>query len=359
MDINVALGDRSYVVECALGGPEGVADALLARFAVAKVAIISDTTVFSLYGERVSAAFVAHGVTVRAVIFPAGEANKTVETWAEVVDGLLDQGVDRQTVVVALGGGVVGDLAGFAAATLLRGLRLVQVPTTLLSMVDSSVGGKTAVNHPSGKNLIGAFHQPSFVFVGMGALHTLPAREVAAGFGEVVKTALLGDPALLQNLEQSVETLRQRDPEVLLPVVARCIAIKAHIVSLDEREQHERLWLNLGHTVGHGVEAALGFGTLLHGEAVGLGLIAELAWALRAGVGGQVGLADRVAALLGRLGLPTKTPPIEAERVLSAIRLDKKAVGAKIRVPVCVSPGQMRLVDVESAHLSNLLVDLP
>ena len=227
--------------------------------------------------------------------------------------------------------------------------------TTVLAMVDSSVGGKTAVNLPTGKNLVGAFHQPSLVFAGLGALTTLPARHLAAGLAEVVKTALIADPELLVTLESDAERLRAGDPDALAPVIARCVAIKAAIVARDERETTIRIWLNLGHTVGHGLEVAAGYGVLLHGEAVALGTVAELRWATSRGWCTDADLAPRVARLTERLGLPTSLPPIDLFAVEAAMRLDKKAATTTIRVPVVIRAGQMSVVPVPIASLRELL----
>jgi 3-dehydroquinate synthase len=235
-------------------------------------------------------------------------------------------------------------------------VRFVQVPTTLLAMVDSSVGGKTGVNTRHGKNLVGAFHQPVYVHAALRTLSTLPERERISGLGEVVKTALI-DGALLAEVETHAEALRTADPDVLLPVIARCVAIKASIVAEDEREAGRRAVLNRGHTDGHGLEAALDY-RMLHGEAVAVGLLAECSWAVRRGICLDPSLPDRLRALLSRLGLPTTAPPVSAPAVLDAMRLDKKASGGNLRLPVAVGAGSISLTDVPAASWPELLGDI-
>ncbi len=354
MDVKVVLGERSYDVVIDGGGPAAVAPRI-AALGARRAVIVTDDVVGPLWAGVVRDALVRCNVATVVVTFPHGEVNKTLATWSALVEQIVAAGVDRSTVIVAVGGGVVGDVAGFAAASVLRGLPFVQVPTTVLAMVDSSVGGKTAVNLPTGKNLVGAFYQPSLVFAGLASLATLPARELVAGLAEVVKTALIADESLLRLLERDADRLRLGDPEALAPVIARCVAIKAAIVARDERETGDRIWLNLGHTVGHGLEVAAGYGTLLHGEAVALGTLAELRWASARGWSTNADLAPRVARLVARLGLPTSVPPIDLFAVEAAMRLDKKAAGATIRVPVVISVGHMTVVPVPIDSLREML----
>lgn len=348
--IEVALGERSYAVrvEPSLTGLGAAVRALGAR----RVALVTDDVVAPLWA---AAAVDALALPVVSVVLPAGEGNKTVSTWSTCVDALLAARVDRRTPVVALGGGVVGDVAGFAAASALRGVPLIQVPTTLLAMVDSSVGGKTGVNHPLGKNLIGAFHQPSLVWAALETLATLPARELRAGLAEVVKAALIADPALLAELEARVDALAAGDVSALAPIVSRCVRIKADVVAADERESGWRAVLNAGHTVGHGLEVTAGFGALLHGEAVAIGLVLETEWAVRVGHCGDRALPDRLRRLLAGLGLPIAPPELPRERVVDAMRLDKKAQGDMLIVPVPASIGQMRLIELPAERLPELM----
>ncbi len=294
----------------------------------------------------------------RVITVPAGETNKHRDTWWSIVDGLLRLGVDRKTPVVALGGGVVGDLVGFAAASVLRGVPLVQVPTTLLAMVDSSVGGKTGFNHPRGKNLVGAFHRPHLVWAALDTLSTLSARERIAGLGEVVKTALLGDAELFGELERNAPALRRGDADVLADVVCRCVRLKAEVVSADEREAGWRAVLNLGHTVGHAVEVVGGYGRWLHGEAVAIGLVAEARWAVARGHCSDPGLPERLVVLLSSLGLPAEVPrDLARDALATAMRLDKKVGKDMIVIPVPLRVGGARLVEIKLDRVSELLGD--
>jgi shikimate kinase/3-dehydroquinate synthase len=355
--VRVVLGDRSYDVVLARG-LAGLGAAVRGVFPrVRRVALVVDATVDGFWGDVAAAAL--GGLATTRLQLPAGEEHKTVATWSALVDGLLAAGLDRRTPVVALGGGVTGDIAGFAAASVLRGLPLVQVPTTLLAMVDSSVGGKTAVNHPVGKNLVGAFHQPSLVYAALDTLRTLPPRELRAGLAEVVKTAVLGDADLLARLEADAERLAAGDPDALAPVIARCVAIKGDVVARDEREADVRAILNYGHTVGHGLENALGYGVLLHGEAVAVGMSCETRWAVRTGHCADAALPARIEALLTKLGLPTSVSGVPRDAALIAMRADKKADGYTVRVPVPAAVGRMVLVDVAIDALPDLLWDLP
>lgn len=353
--VTVELGDRSYPVTIEPGGLEGLGPWLTHRTPRRRVVLISDDTVRPLWGDQALESLRGAGFEVECLVLPTGEAHKGLQTWYTCVDGLLRIGVDRKTPVLALGGGVVGDIVGFASATTLRGMPFVQIPTTLLAMVDSSVGGKTGINHDTGKNLIGAFHQPIGVYAALSTLSTLSAPERRAGLGEVVKTALLGDADLLDVLEACADGLRDGDPDALTPVVARCVAIKADVVSRDERESGWRAVLNAGHTVAHGLETALGYGVLRHGEAVGIGLVRETRWAVQQGLCREVTLDDRIAALLGNLGLVVQPPPVDREAVVRAMRVDKKADGAKLKVPVPVRAGEMMLVELDLDRVGELL----
>lgn len=350
--VGVSLGARSYDVVIAPSFT-GLRAALAAVSSSSKVAVVTDDAVAPLWLEALRAELA--GLTLLVIAFPHGEANKHQTTWWGIVDRLLTEGVDRSTPILALGGGVAGDMAGFAAASLLRGLTFVQVPTTLLAMVDSSVGGKTGFNHPRGKNLIGAFHQPSLVWAAMETLSTLPIREVRAGLAEVVKTALIGDAELLRRMEADVVRLARGDVDALAAVVERCVQIKAMVVGEDEREEGRRAVLNLGHTVGHAVEAAGGYGVLLHGEAVGIGLIAEAEWAVREGICLEGDLPERLRRLLAGLGLPTEVPATDRDALVAAMGVDKKRRGAKITLPVPVRSGEVTLVALPVERAAELL----
>jgi 3-dehydroquinate synthase len=321
--VRVALGSRSYPVHIGtglLGRPELVLAALPQR----RAAIVTDATVAARYLEPLAAALETAGAQCVRIVVPAGEDHKDWATLDAVFDALLAHRCDRRTAVIALGGGVVGDLAGFAAATYQRGVPFVQVPTTLLAQVDSSVGGKTAINHPRGKNMIGAFHQPLAVVADLDTLATLPDRELRAGLAEVIKHGAIRDAALFGWLEANVERLLARDADALAHVVRRSVEIKAEVVAADEREAGERALLNFGHTFGHAIEAGLGYGTWLHGEAVGAGM------AMAADLSARVGLLDaasvaRLRRLLERSGLPVAGPKLGPDRYAELIAVDKKA----------------------------------
>ena len=339
-ELTVALGERSYPV--VMGPLDGLGARVSAALRPGRCVLVSNDVVAPLYAERVTASLAEAGWSVERVIIKDGEKNKTVETWLGVVGALLDHKVDRRTPVVALGGGVTGDIAGFAAASCLRGLPVVQVPTTLLSMVDSSVGGKTGVNTPHGKNLVGAFHQPSLVYAAVETLDTLSDDELRCGLGEVVKHAVIADPEFFAWLEENAPLILGRDHKALEYVVIRCCAIKAEVVAADEREVGRRAVLNLGHTIGHALEATLGYGTLRHGEAVGIGMVAESWLAARRGAADDA-LPRRIAGLLDRLGLPIAYPGVSTESLLDAVGMDKKRAHGRITVTIPHRIGDVRL----------------
>ncbi|MEQ1505164.1 MAG: 3-dehydroquinate synthase, partial [Myxococcota bacterium] len=353
----ILVGMARTVTVTAGSGPYPVAIAPtvvgLADHVPARAVVVTETTVGPLWAAAVSAELGDR--VIATLVAPAGEARKDLASWSQLVDGLLAAEVDRDTAVVALGGGVLGDVAGFAAATALRGLPVVQVPTTLLAMVDSSVGGKVAVNHRSGKNRIGVFHPPIAVWAALETLDTLPAAEIRAGWGEIVKTAIAADAELFEALDAGLAVRARDDRGALAEVIARVVRAKAAIVSADERDTGLRLVLNAGHTVAHGLEGALGPGTLRHGEAVAIGLVAEAAYAVRAGVCRDPELPGRVVRLFARLGIATAMPSIDAELVGAAMGLDKKARADKIRIPLPVQAGEMVLVDLPRTSVRDLL----
>lgn len=323
--VRVDLGDRGY--DILLG--HGFEPVLNTRGEGVSSLIVSDSHVDPLYGDALQAALAGRGFACSRVVIPAGEASKSLEQAGRIFESALDARLDRKGVIVALGGGVVGDLAGFAAATWLRGVRLLQVPTSLLAMVDSSVGGKTAVNLPRGKNLVGVFHQPMQVAVNLDTLRTLPDREYRSGLAEVVKYGVIRDLAFLEWLESHADALDTRDMQALQHVIARCCEIKAEVVGLDERESGLRAILNYGHTLGHALETIGGYGTLLHGEAVALGMVYAGLVSCRERELPRAE-ADRVTRLLERLGLPVRRrggPVADAtwERLRGIMSSDKKA----------------------------------
>ena len=341
-ELQVELGERRYPIRIGRGlldAPEALAELVPGRHAL----VVTDANVAPLYLARVQAALA--GKTTGVLVLPAGEQEKTLARFGEVMAALAALGASRDATVVALGGGVVGDLAGFAAACWMRGVRFVQLPTTLLAMVDSSVGGKTAVDLPQGKNLVGAFHQPAAVLADVATLDTLPPRELRAGLAEVVKYGAIGDAAFFGWLEEHAEALLARDPDALAHAIATSCAHKAGIVARDETEQGERMLLNFGHTFGHAIETQQGYGGLLHGEAVAVGMV--LAARLSADLG-RAPWSDtaRLAALLERLELPVELPAgLSGEALLARMRLDKKALSGAVRLILWTGLGQADVVN--------------
>jgi len=328
--LNVALGERAYPIHI---GRDLLARAelILPHLKTRRVAIVTNDVVGPLYLDVLRGALEAAGVRVSAVVLPDGEAHKDWSTLNLIFDMLLAERCERSTTLVALGGGVVGDMGGFAAACYQRGMPFIQIPTTLLAQVDSSVGGKTAINHPLGKNMIGAFYQPRLVLADIDTLSTLPDRELSAGLAEVIKYGLIRDPAFLEWLEAELEALRARDPQALAYAIERSCRNKAEVVAADETEQGERALLNLGHTFGHAIETGLGYGEWLHGEAVAAGtmmaaeLSCRLGWLQREDI-------ERIAALFVRAGLPVWGPKLGAARYLELMAHDKKVEAGKLRL---------------------------
>ena len=347
MRLRVELGERSY--DIVVGDLAELGERLRAVHQ-GRVVLVTNTVVGPLHAQAARSSLEAAGFQVDGLELEDGEAHKHLDTWRGLVDDLLDLAVDRQTAVVALGGGVTGDIAGFAAATALRGLTLVQVPTTLLAMVDSSVGGKTGVNTAAGKNLVGAFHQPSLVLAALDTLATLPDEELRCGLGEVVKHAVLGAAGFLDWLEEHADEVLARERQAMVHVVTRCCEIKAAVVSQDEREAGLRAVLNAGHTLGHALERVLGYGRIRHGEAVGIGLVAE-AWIAVGRGEAEASLPADIARLLSRLGLRTHLPGVAPEALAEAAHMDKKRLHGMVRVAYPVSLGAVRLAGVDRAEL--------
>ncbi len=326
--LTVELEDRSYPI--LIGAGLLHAPALLDRHVPGRdILLVSNTVVAPLYAEPLAARLAGRRV-VEAVL-PDGEPHKTLANVSRILDVLVANRFGRDCTVVALGGGVVGDMAGFAAACYQRGVAYVQVPTTLLAQVDSSVGGKTGVNHPGGKNLIGAFHQPVAVLTDTRTLDTLPPRELRAGLAEVIKYGLIRDTAFYDWLESNMERLLAREPDALGHAIRRSCEIKAEIVGRDEREQGERAVLNLGHTFGHAIESATGYSGWLHGEAVGAGLLMAAALSRECGTM-RPEEVDRLRRLLERTGLPTAARDVPADAALEHMRIDKKVKAGRIRL---------------------------
>jgi len=328
--LRIELGERSYPI---LIGPRLLEDAaVLAETLPAKdVLVVTNQTVAPLHLARLERALA--GRRVASIALPDGEQHKTLTTMAQIFDALVERRLNRDGCVAALGGGVVGDMAGFAAACYQRGVDYVQLPTTLLAQVDSSVGGKTGVNHPGGKNLIGAFHQPRAVVADTTTLATLPPRELRAGLAEVIKYGLIADAAFLDWIEENLDALLGLDEAALTRAIRRSCEIKAEIVAEDEREHGRRALLNLGHTFGHAIETATGYGEWLHGEAVATGMLMAADLSHRLGWLASTDVA-RIEALLERTGLPVEAPPIGADRALALMALDKKVLAGRIRLVV-------------------------
>lgn len=346
--LKVDLGERSYPIyigEGLLDQPELLAPHIAGR----QVAIVSNETVAPLYLERLSKALGAYSVL--PVVLPDGEVHKNWETLQLIFDGLLTARHDRRTTVVALGGGVIGDMAGFAAACYQRGVDFIQVPTTLLSQVDSSVGGKTGINHPLGKNMVGAFYQPNAVLIDTTSLKTLPARELSAGLAEVIKYGLICDKPFLAWLEDNMQALRALDSAALTEAIRRSCAAKAAVVGADERESGVRATLNLGHTFGHAIETHMGYGVWLHGEAVAAGTVMALEMSMRLGWIDQAE-RDRGIRLLQDAGLPV-VPPQEMTpaHFMEHMAVDKKVLDGRLRLVLLRQMGEAVVTDDYSKEI--------
>ena len=352
--IPVELGDRSYEVSVGAGLLGELGDVAAPLAETGRAVVITDTNVAALYADRAAEALARGGLAADVIDFPAGEEHKRLATYEAVMDRLLalDPPIDRATLIVALGGGVVGDLGGFVAATALRGLPFVTVPTTLLAAVDASVGGKTGLDAPAGKNLIGAFHQPRAVVIDPVTLRTLPAGGLGDGLAECVKHAVIRDAELLDFIEDGAEAILAADEEVLTELIARNVAIKAAVVSADERESGERAHLNFGHTIGHAIEAAAGYGAVSHGQAVALGMVAACHIAVARGLI-EAAAGERVGGILAALSLPVSfadLPGAPAEcrdpaRLAEIMSHDKKARGGVVRFVLPTNLGTVGIFD--------------
>ncbi len=343
--VRIDLADRSY--DIVIG--ENLFDQALTYQNLPKASaalIVSNTTIAPLYEAALKQALSGHYKTIHTVHLPDGEAHKDWVTLNLIFDALLGHACDRKTVLFALGGGVVGDMTGFAAASFMRGVPFVQVPTTLLAQVDSSVGGKTAINHPMGKNMIGAFYQPQRVVCDLSVLKTLPAREISAGLAEIIKYGPIADMPFFEWIDAHIDALRACEPKAMAHAVRKSCEIKAHVVGQDEREAGLRAILNFGHTFGHAIEAGLGYGEWLHGEAVGCGMV------MAAHLSQAMGLIDepfvqRLTGLIARAGLPTKGPVLNdkdnAGQYLALMLHDKKSVAGDIQFVLIEGPGKARV----------------
>ena len=354
--VRVELAERSYEIIVGSNMWENLPAALKEVLRPGKVLLVSDENVFSLYGQRAIGILQEAGFQVFPAVIPPGEGSKTLYWANELYTAAIRAGLDRKAAFIALGGGVVGDLAGFAAATYLRGVDFVQIPTTLLAQVDSSVGGKVAVNHELGKNLVGAFYQPKLVWIELETLTTLPRREFLAGAAEVVKYGAALDLSLLERLEKNWPAFWEKDASFLAEVITACCRIKAEIVSQDEKEKGIRALLNFGHTVGHALEAATSYRYYLHGEAVLIGMAAAVQLALLL----ELLKPDEARRLLGffaRIGLKEAPAGLTASEVLAALKQDKKRSGKKSIFVLPVGPGRAGIFDNVTRSMVAAVLD--
>ena len=352
--LTVDLGDRSYPIHIG-SGLLSQPDLIVPHLAQKRVMIVTNTTVAPLYLAQLKATLAAGGVTVAQVALPDGEAYKNWETLNLIFDALLTDRAERKTTLIALGGGVIGDMTGFAAASYQRGVPFIQIPTTLLSQVDSSVGGKTGINHPLGKNMIGAFYQPKVVLADTDTLKTLPPRELSAGLAEVIKYGLIWDADFLAWLEANMDKLRALDPAAITHAIYRSCEIKAQVVGQDEREGGIRAILNLGHTFGHAIETGMGYGNWLHGEAVAAGMVLAAKASQRMGwiSGADV---ERTRALIRAAGLPDVAPDLGVDTYLEYMGHDKKVEGGKMRFVLLKKLGEAVITaDVPTDVLTGVL----
>ena len=355
--VRIELGDRSY--DIAIGGQLLADPATYAQVPSAAMAlIVTNTTVKPLYAQQLASALAGRYAKIHVVELPDGEAYKDWTTLNQIFDALLGQGADRKTVLYALGGGVVGDMTGFAAASYMRGVPFVQVPTTLLAQVDSSVGGKTAINHPMGKNMIGAFYQPQLVVCDLDSLATLPPRELSAGLAEIIKYGPIADMAFLDWIEANLAALLACDPAAMAHAVKRSCEIKAWVVGQDEREAGLRAILNFGHTFGHAIESGLGYGEWLHGEGVGCGMVMAAHLSQRLGLV-DMAFVQRLTTLIAQAGLPVRGPVLDntdnAGRYLSLMRLDKKSEAGEIKFVLIDGPGRAAMRGAPDALVREVI----
>lgn len=334
------LGERAYPAHIGEGILGRTGEFLTEIGRPEKVAVVTDPTVAGFYLKTVEDSLAKAGFDFVSIFVPEGEEHKNLESVSAIYDKLVSERFDRTGFLIALGGGVIGDVAGFAAATFLRGIPYAQVPTTLLAQVDSSIGGKTGVNHREGKNLIGAFYQPRLVVIDVAALRTLPRREFAAGLAEVIKYGIIEDPELFGLLEKKIERFARLDREVLIQAISASCAIKARVVEKDERESDYRSVLNFGHTIGHALESITGYRRFLHGEAVAIGMVKAAAISVREGLCDE-GSLSRIRELILRAGLPTEIPlDIDPRDLVRAMEIDKKSKRGKVRFVLCRGIGK-------------------
>ena len=357
--VTVNLGQRSYPIELGEGLLSRVGELMKAQGIGGRVGIVSNPPVADLYAEELRESLREAGYETALVLIPEGEAHKNTASLGSIYDALVEHRFDRSATLIALGGGVIGDITGFAAATFLRGVGYVQIPTTLLAQVDASVGGKTAVNHDQGKNLIGAFHQPRLVVIDMKTLRTLPEREFAAGMAEVIKHAVIQDAGYFGFLEEEMDALARMEAAAVEEAVAVSCRIKAAVVEQDEREEDRRAILNFGHTIGHALEAFTGYERFLHGEAVAIGMIQAAALSAGQGLLSAAEL-ERIETLVRRAGLPWRIPDdIALEDLVAGMALDKKSHAGKIKFVLCEGIGSTRFQWFSATEIVQELASPP
>ena len=354
--LRVELGERSYEILIDRGNLPFIGERLL-RFSIGKkIAVISNPKIYELYGEKIISSLKKEGFDPSLILIPDGEIYKDYFWAYHILTQLIELGLDRKSCLIALGGGVIGDITGFVASIYMRGIPYIQIPTTLLAQVDSSVGGKTAVNHSLGKNMIGSFWQPSLVWIDVNTLDTLPEREFISGMAEVIKYGIIWDKDFFDYLESNREKILKKDKDLLIPAIKRACEIKAEVVSKDERESSLRAILNYGHTIGHAIETLTGYTTYLHGEAISIGMVYEAKLSNILGFLEKESL-ERIKNILKNLGLPTILPiNIDTTAMVKTILLDKKNIEGKIRMVIPESIGKMKInFEISEENLKGIL----
>ena len=342
--LNIDLGERSYDILFGSGLLGNLGECLSQIFKPSRIVLITHPSLFQTYGDKVLSGFKGQGWAVDIIEVEEGETSKTLGQAEKIFDRLLDLKCDRKSVLIAFGGGVIGDLVGFVAATFQRGIPFVQVPTTLLSQVDSSVGGKTAVNHPKGKNMIGAFYQPCLVVADLDTLQTLPQKEFCSGLAEIIKYGVISDASLFEYLENNIEKILQLDKECLEYIIKTSCSIKAKVVEKDERENHYRMILNFGHTIGHAIEALTGYSQFIHGEAVAIGMVYAAKLSQKLGKCQEKTL-HRLDRLVRKYGLPADLPDLNSKAIIESLYHDKKTINHKIKFILVKEIGVVEIVE--------------
>ena len=353
--LTIDLADRSYDILIGRNLLSRVGALVSEILSPSRVVVLTHPSIQSLYGDTLSASFKVLNCPSHILEIPEGEASKSLSQAEKIFDKLMEWQCDRSTLLVAMGGGVIGDLCGFIAATYMRGVPFIQIPTSLLAQVDSSVGGKTAVNHPRGKNMIGAFYQPKRVVIDLDTLQSLPEKEFKAGLAEIIKHGVIEDPELFAYLETHTEEIAAHKTECLERIIATSCEIKARVVEKDERESRYRMVLNFGHTIGHAIEALTGYAKLKHGEAVAIGMVQAAKLSRQTGRCSDA-VVDRIARLIERFGLPTQLPRLDKEAIVQALYLDKKTTHKNIRFILVKDVGSIEIVEnvAESSILKAL-----